>query len=122
MGPLGTCRVAGGLGDNVEWSECDFPCEKRGSLDAVKNNPAAEDSVEERVQEANMPVEAAKETDLVPGLAGVPAAKSSVSFIDGDQGILEYRGIRIEELADKSTFEESAYLLLFGSLPTKGQL
>lgn len=69
-----------------------------------------------------MAVEAAKESDLVPGLAGVPAAKSGISFIDGDKGILEFRGIAIEELAEKSTFEEVAYLLLFGNLPTTGQL
>jgi citrate synthase len=60
--------------------------------------------------------------EFVPGLAGVPAAKSSVSSIDGERGVLEFRGIKIEELAAKSTFEESAYLLLFGSLPTEGQL
>ena len=60
--------------------------------------------------------------EYVPGLSGVPAAKSSVSFIDGEKGILEFRAIAIEELAAKASFEEAAYLLLFGSLPTKGQL
>ncbi len=69
-----------------------------------------------------MAVEAAREQDLVPGLAGVPAAKSGISFINGDEGILEFRGIRAEELAEKSSFEEVSYLLLFGNLPTKGQL
>ena len=48
--------------------------------------------------------------EYVPGLAKVPAAESSISFIDGQEGILEYRGIRIEQLADQSTFEEVAYL------------
>ncbi len=54
-----------------------------------------------------------------PGLEGIPAAQSSVSYVDGQQGILEYRGIRIEELASKSTFLETAYLLIWGELPTK---
>ncbi len=61
-------------------------------------------------------------TDYVPGLAGVPAAKSSISYIDGEKGVLEFRGIAIEQLAARATFEEAAYLLLFGSLPTQGQL
>jgi len=60
--------------------------------------------------------------EYVPGLSGVPAAKSSVSFIDGEKGVLEFRAIAIEELAAKATFEEAAYLLLFGKLPTTGQL
>jgi citrate synthase len=60
--------------------------------------------------------------DYFPGLAGVPAAKSSVSFIDGEKGILEYRGISIEELCDKSSFLETSYLLIFNSLPTKTEL
>ena len=49
--------------------------------------------------------------NFVPGLAGVPAAKSTVCFIDGKKGLLSYRGIRIEELAEHSTFEETTYLL-----------
>ena len=48
----------------------------------------------------------------VPGLADVPAARSSICFIDGEQGILEYRGYPIEVLAEHSTFEETTYLLL----------
>jgi citrate synthase len=57
-----------------------------------------------------------------PGLEGIPAAESSVSFVDGQKGILEYRGIRIEELAAKSTFLETAYLLIWNELPTKEEL
>lgn len=60
--------------------------------------------------------------ELVPGLAGVPAAESSISFIDGERGVLEYRGISIQELAANSTFEETAFLLLFGHLPTADEL
>ncbi|MGQ4647592.1 citrate synthase [Lyngbya aestuarii] len=57
-----------------------------------------------------------------PGLEGIPAAQSSISYVDGKRGILEYRGIRIEELATKSTFLETAYLLIWGELPTKEEL
>lgn len=47
---------------------------------------------------------------------------SKISFIDGDKGILEYRGYPIEQLAEKSTFLETAFLLIFGELPTPKQL
>lgn len=59
---------------------------------------------------------------FVPGLEGVPIMESQVGFIDGQKGILEYRGIPIEELAEKSTYEEVAYLLLWGKLPTREEL
>jgi citrate synthase len=55
------------------------------------------------------------------GLRGVTVADTKISFIDGEKGILIYRGYRIEELAKKSSFMEVAYLLLNGSLPNKGQ-
>ncbi len=57
-----------------------------------------------------------------PGLAGVPAAKTSVCYLDGSVGKLQYRGYPIEVLAENSTFEETAYLLLFGKLPTTAEL
>jgi citrate synthase len=57
-----------------------------------------------------------------PGLENVPAAESSISYVDGQKGLLEYRGIRIEELAEKSTFLETSYLLIWGHLPTKEEL
>ncbi len=60
--------------------------------------------------------------DFLPGLAGVPAARSRISDVDGQNGILEYRGIRIEELVAKSTFLETTYLLLFNRLPTRLEL
>lgn len=56
------------------------------------------------------------------GLRGVTVADTKVSFIDGDEGILIYRGYRIEELAEKSTYMDVAYLILNGSLPDKEQL
>lgn len=57
-----------------------------------------------------------------PGLEGIPATQSSISFVDGKQGILEYRGINITELAYQSTFLETSYLLIWGNLPTKEEL
>ena len=57
--------------------------------------------------------------DFMPGLAGVPAATSSISDVDGQRGILEYRGIRVETLCRQSSYLETAYLLLFGHLPSK---
>ena len=56
------------------------------------------------------------------GLEGVVATTSSICYIDGEQGVLAYRGIDIHELADNSTFEETCYLLWNGKLPTRGQL
>lgn len=56
------------------------------------------------------------------GLRGVTVADTKISFIDGVQGILIYRGYRIEELAEKSTFLETAYLLLNGDLPSGEKL
>src|SRR5712692_1042599 len=60
-------------------------------------------------------------TAIEKGLEGVVIAKSSITFIDGQQGILRYRGIDINELAAKSSFEEVTYLLWNGSLPNKVQ-
>lgn len=57
-----------------------------------------------------------------PGLEGVPAAQSQVSYVNGQEGILEYRGIAIEELASHSSFVETAYLLIWGQLPTAAEL
>lgn len=56
------------------------------------------------------------------GLEGIPVTQSSISFVDGQRGILEYRGISIEELAQKSNFVETAYLLIWGKLPTEAAL
>ena len=57
-----------------------------------------------------------------PSLGNTATVTSSVSFIDGDKGILEYRGYPIEQLAEKGTFLETAYLLVHGELPNKDQL
>ena len=61
-------------------------------------------------------------THTPKGLEGVVATTSSICYIDGDQGVLAYRGIDIHELADYSTFEETCYLLWFGKLPTRDEL
>jgi citrate synthase len=61
-------------------------------------------------------------TPATKGLEGVVAANSGICFIDGDEGILAYRGIDIHELADNSTFEETSYLLWFGHLPKREEL
>ena len=57
-------------------------------------------------------------SDYVPGLQGVPATKSNISDLDGEIGVLTYRGYRIEDLAKHSSFEETSLLLLDGRLPT----
>lgn len=61
-------------------------------------------------------------TETTKGLEGVVAANSSICYIDGDRGVLAYRGIDIHELADHSNFEEVCYLLWFGKLPTRAEL
>ncbi len=57
-----------------------------------------------------------------PGLEGVPATQSNISYVDGKAGLLEYRGIRIEDLCVHSSFLETSYLLIFGDLPKQIQL
>ena len=57
-----------------------------------------------------------------PAFNNTALCKSKISFIDGDNGVLRYRGYPIEELAERSTYLETAYLILFGELPTRKQL
>ncbi len=59
---------------------------------------------------------------LDPGYGNTGACKSAITFIDGEKGILQYRGYDIAELAKKSTFIETAYLLIYGELPTATEL
>ena len=59
---------------------------------------------------------------LDPGFVNTAACTSAVTFINGDEGILRYRGYPIEQLAEKSTFSETSYLLIYGELPTPAQL
>jgi citrate synthase len=67
-------------------------------------------------------LEKAKVITLDPGYKNTGATKSAITFLDGDNGILRYRGYSIEELAEKSNFIEVAHLLIFGELPNKEQL
>src|ERR1044071_2701010 len=57
-----------------------------------------------------------------PAFMNTAACRSRITYIDGDKGILEYRGYPIEQLAEKSTYLETAYLIIFGELPTSDQL
>ncbi|HEV2692049.1 MAG TPA: citrate/2-methylcitrate synthase, partial [Verrucomicrobiae bacterium] len=59
---------------------------------------------------------------LDDGYGNTGSCSSKITFIDGDQGILRYRGIPIEELAEQSNFIETAYLLIYGALPNRPQL
>src|SRR5947209_8358721 len=80
----------------------------------------------------DLPIEhgAIRATDLAklglvsydPALINTAACKSKVSYIDGDRGILRYRGYPIEELAEQSTFLETAYLIVHGELPSAAEL
>ncbi len=66
-----------------------------------------------------------KETDLVTldtGFVNTASCKSAITYIDGDEGILRYRGYPIEQLADQSSFVEVSYLLIYGELPNASQL
>lgn len=66
-----------------------------------------------------------KETGLItfdPGFGNTGSCKSAITFMDGEKGILRYRGIPIEQLAEKSTFVETAYLLITGNLPSQAEL
>ena len=57
-----------------------------------------------------------------PGFMNTASCQSRITYIDGDKGILRYRGYPIEQLAEKSTYLETAYLILYGELPTQSQL
>ena len=57
-----------------------------------------------------------------PAFANTASCESKITYIDGDKGILRYRGYSIEELAEKSSYTETAYLILYGELPTSSQL
>lgn len=66
-----------------------------------------------------------KETGLIcldPGYANTGSCESSIAFMDGEKGVLRYRGIPIEELAEHSTFVETSYFLINGELPTQQEL
>jgi len=84
--------------------------------------PLITGSENERAIDINDLLEKAGVITLDPGYKNTGATKSAITFLDGDKGILRYRGYAIEELAEKSTFLEVAYLLIFGSLPSQAEL
>src|SRR3954466_10511590 len=57
-----------------------------------------------------------------PGFTSTASTESNITFIDGDKGVLQYRGYPIAALAEHSSFREPCYLLLYGKLPTKPQM
>jgi len=61
-------------------------------------------------------------TTIDPGYKNTGSCESGITFLDGEKGILRYRGYSIEELAEKADFLEVAYLLIFGELPNKEEL
>lgn len=82
--------------------------------------PATSDRVNESTGDSAKT--AAPACEFRPGLEGVPATQSAISYVDGKNGILEYRGMAIEELARHSTFLETTFLLIWGCLPTQEEL
>ena len=60
-------------------------------------------------------------TTYDPGYVNTASCSSAITFLDGDQGILRYRGIPIEDLAEQSNFLETAYLLIYGTLPSQSE-
>ncbi|HXV36330.1 MAG TPA: citrate synthase [Myxococcota bacterium] len=90
--------------------------------DRILELPIVEGSEGERAIDISALRSQAGVITLDPGYANTGSCKSAITFIDGDRGILRYRGIPIEELAEHSTFLEVAYLLIYGHLPTKAEL
>jgi citrate synthase len=82
-------------------------------------------SVEVPIEDGAIHATALRELGLMsydPAFLNTASTKSTITYIDGDVGILRYRGYPIEQLAERSTYLETAYLLLFGELPTEAEL
>src|SRR5581483_3030776 len=84
--------------------------------------PIIEGSEQERAIDVSSLRNATGLITLDDGYANTGSCQSQVTFIDGEKGILRYRGIPIEELAEKSTFIEVAHLIIMGKLPTSAEL
>ena len=84
--------------------------------------PLVEGSEQERAIDVSSLRDDTGYITLDDGYSNTGSCQSRITFIDGDQGILRYRGIPIEELADKSSFIEVAHLIIFGKLPTNAEL
>src|SRR5437870_352166 len=84
--------------------------------------PVVEGTEKERAMDISKLRDQTGYITLDDGYANTGACLSEITFIDGERGILRYRGIPIEELAEKSTFVEVAHLLIFGRLPNSTEL
>ncbi len=84
--------------------------------------PVVEGSLNEKAIDISKFRSASSYITLDPGFGNTGACLSSITFVDGENGILRYRGIPIEQIAEKSTFVETSYLLIYGELPTRKQL
>src|SRR5215471_6222397 len=84
--------------------------------------PVIEGSERERAIDISHLRDATGYITLDDGYANTGSCKSRITFIDGEKGILRYRGIPIEELAEKSTFIEVAHLIIMGKLPNRAEL
>src|ERR1700741_12173 len=101
--------------DNTEFATLTYP---RGELDLeIVHAPEVPDSIE-----LGSLLAKSGYTTYDEGFVNTAATKSAITYIDGDAGILRYRGIPIEQLAEESTFIEVSYLLIYGELPTNEEL
>ena len=89
--------------------------------DQVIELPIAMGTEGERVLDVTMLRAQAGLTTFDPGYLNTASCSSGITFLDGDKGILRYRGIPIEQLAEHSNFLETAYLLMYGNLPTQSE-
>jgi len=83
--------------------------------------PIIEGSEKEKAIDINSLRDVTGHITIDSGYKNTGATKSAITFLDGEEGILHYRGYSIEELAEKATFLEVSYLLIYGELPTKAQ-
>ncbi|WP_428664443.1 citrate synthase [Runella sp.] len=83
--------------------------------------PTTEGTEQEKAIDINSLRDSTGYITIDSGYKNTGATKSAITFLDGEEGILRYRGYSIEELAEKATFLEVAYLLIYGELPTKSQ-
>jgi len=88
----------------------------------VLNVPIIEGSEQERALDISQLRAKTGLVTLDPAFMNTASTKSAITYLDGEKGILRYRGIPIEQLAEHSTFVEVAYLLIYGDLPTEQQL
>lgn len=118
MGPVGACRCGNtrvGYAQGVTEFLLNFP---QGvlALDQVRSSEG------ESGLAINSLLKSTGHVTLDPGFVNTASCTSQITFINGDEGILRYRGYPIDQLAEKSTFLETSYLLIYGNLPSPDQL